>query len=142
KGKLKLYPVLVGLMVGYLHAYFWGVFDTERLQAMLAAPMINLPQKIHTDWSFDLVLLPAFLIASLASTLKSVGDLTLCQKINDADWTRTDMQSVSGGIFAGAIGTGLSGCWAGSANPPFPATSVFRSQPGPPAARSPFLAAS
>jgi len=113
KGKLKLYPVLVGLMVGYLLAYFWGVFDTERLQAMLAAPMINLPQKIHTDWSFDLVLLPAFLIASLASTLKSVGDLTLCQKINDADWTRTDMQSVSGGIFAGAIGTGLSGLLGG-----------------------------
>src|SRR5215510_10015596 len=113
KGKLKLYPVLVGRMVGYLLAYFWGVFDTERLQAMLAAPMINLPQRIHTDWSFDLVLLPAFLIASLASTLKSVGDLTLCQKINDADWTRTDMQSVSGGIFAGAIGTGLSGLLGG-----------------------------
>lgn len=113
KGKLKLYPVLVGLVVGYLLAYFWGVFDSERLQAMLAAPMINLPQKIHTDWSFDLGLLPAFLIASLASTLKSVGDLTLCQKINDADWKRTDMQSVSGGIFAGAIGTGLSGLLGG-----------------------------
>src|SRR5262245_64927078 len=80
---------------------------------MLAAPMINLPQKIHTDWSFDLVLLPAFLIASLASTLKSVGDLTLCQKLNDADWKRTDMQSVSGGIFANAIGTGLSGLMGG-----------------------------
>ncbi|MGH8469479.1 MAG: solute carrier family 23 protein [Gammaproteobacteria bacterium] len=39
--------------------------------------------------------------------------LTLCQKINDADWKRTDMQSVSGGIFAGAIGTGLSGLLGG-----------------------------
>jgi NCS2 family nucleobase:cation symporter-2 len=42
-----------------------------------------------------------------------VGDLTLCQKINDADWKRTDMQSVSGGILAGAIGTGLSGLLGG-----------------------------
>jgi len=113
KGKLKLYPVLIGLVVGYLFAYFLGVFQTERLQDMLDAPMISLPQKVHTDWSFDLALLPAFLIASLASTLKSVGDLTLCQKINDADWKRTDMQSVSGGIFANAIGTGLSGLLGG-----------------------------
>src|SRR5262245_21325292 len=80
---------------------------------MLAAPMISLPRKVQTGWSFDLALLPAFLIASLASTLKSVGDLTLCQKINDADWKRTDMQSVRGGIFAGAIGTGLSGLLGG-----------------------------
>jgi NCS2 family nucleobase:cation symporter-2 len=113
KGKLKLYPVLVGLIVGYLLAYFFGVFQTERLQEMLAAPMISLPRKAYTGWAFDFALLPAFLIASLASTLKSVGDLTLCQKINDADWKRTDMQSVGGGILAGAIGTGLSGLLGG-----------------------------
>jgi xanthine permease XanP len=113
KGILKLYPVLIGLVIGYLLAYFLGLFETERLQKMLGAPMISLPRKAQTGWSFDLALLPAFLIASLASTLKSVGDLTLCQKINDADWKRTDMQSVSGGIFAGAIGTGLSGLLGG-----------------------------
>jgi xanthine permease XanP len=113
KGQLKLYPVLVGLAVGYLLAHFFGVFQTERLQQMLAAPMISLPRKAQTGWSFDLALLPAFLIVSLASTLKCVGDLTLCQKINDADWKRTDMKSVSGGIFAGAIGTGLSGLLGG-----------------------------
>jgi xanthine permease XanP len=113
KGKLKLYPVLIGLAVGYLLAYFFGVFHIEQLQAMLAAPTISLPRKAHLGWAFDLALLPAFLIASLASTLKSVGDLTLCQKINDADWKRTDMQSVSGGIFAGAIGTGISGLLGG-----------------------------
>jgi NCS2 family nucleobase:cation symporter-2 len=113
KGKLKLYPVLVGLILGYLLAYFLGVFQTERLREMLAAPMISLPRKVDTGWFFNLAFLPAFLIASLASTLKSVGDLTLCQKINDADWKRTDMQSVSGGIFAGAIGTSLSGLFGG-----------------------------
>jgi xanthine permease XanP len=113
KGKLKLYPVLIGLVVGYLFAYFLGVFQTGRLQHMLEVPMISLPRKVHAGWFFDLSLLPAFLIASLASTMKSVGDLTLCQKINDADWKRTDMQSVSGGIFAVAIGTALSGLLGG-----------------------------
>jgi xanthine permease XanP len=113
KGKLKLYPVLIGIPVGYLLAYFLGLFQTERLQDMLASPMISLPRKAHTGWAFDFALLPAFLITSLASTLKAVGDLTLCQKINDADWTRPDMQSVSGGIFANAVGTGLSGLLGG-----------------------------
>jgi NCS2 family nucleobase:cation symporter-2 len=117
KGKLKLYPVLVGLIVGYLLAYFLGVLPAERWQEMLEAPMISLPQRAHSGWSFDfsllLVLLPAFLIASLASTLKAVGDLTLCQKINDPDWKRTDMKSVGGGISAAAIGTTLSGLLGG-----------------------------
>jgi NCS2 family nucleobase:cation symporter-2 len=113
KGKLKLYPVLIGLPVGYLLAYFLGIFQTDRLQHMLASPMVSLPRKAHTGWAFDVALLPAFLIASLASTLKAIGDLTLCQKINDAEWKRTDMQSVSGGIFANAIGTGLSGLLGG-----------------------------
>jgi NCS2 family nucleobase:cation symporter-2 len=113
KGALKLYPVLIGIALGYLLAYLLGVFQTERLQEMLTAPVMSLPRMAHTDWTFDLALLPAFLIVSLASTLKAIGDLTLCQKINDADWKRTDMQSVRGGIFANAIGTGLSGLLGG-----------------------------
>jgi NCS2 family nucleobase:cation symporter-2 len=113
KGRAKLYPVLLALPVGYVLAYVLGVFHTERLEQMLAAPMVSMPQRAVTGWSFDLALLPAFLIASLASTLKSVGDLTLCQKITDADWKRTDMRSVSGGIFAGGVGTGLSGLLGG-----------------------------
>jgi NCS2 family nucleobase:cation symporter-2 len=75
--------------------------------------MISVPRKVHMGWAFDLTLLPAFLIVSVASTLKSIGDLTLCQKINDADWKRTDMQSVSGGISANGIGTTLSGLLGG-----------------------------
>jgi NCS2 family nucleobase:cation symporter-2 len=113
KGKLKLYPVLFGLFVGYLLAYFLGVFQPDRWREIFEAPTISLPQRAHLGWSFDLALLPAFLIASVASALKSVGDLTLCQKINDADWKRTEMKSVGGGIFAGAIGTSLSGLLGG-----------------------------
>jgi NCS2 family nucleobase:cation symporter-2 len=44
-----------------------------------------------------------------------VGDLTLCQRINDEDWKRTDMNSVSGGLFANGIGTSISGLLGGVA---------------------------
>jgi len=113
KGKIKLYPLLIGLVTGCVCAHLLGVFPTARVEQALAAPMFSLPRKAVPGWSFNVDLLPAFLIASLASTLKSVGDLTLCQKINDAEWTRTDMKSVSGGMLAGAIGTGLSGLLGG-----------------------------
>jgi xanthine permease XanP len=35
--------------------------------------------------------------------LKSVGDITTCQKINDLDWKRVDMQNVRGGILADGL---------------------------------------
>jgi xanthine permease XanP len=81
KGKMKLYPLLIGLAVGCVFAHFLGEFPTERVTHALAAPMFSLPRRAPSGWAFDADLLPAFLIASLASTLKSVGDLTLCQRI-------------------------------------------------------------
>jgi len=46
----------------------------------------------------------------ICSSLKSVGDLTTCQKINDAEWKRPDMVNISKGILADALG-----CVAGGA---------------------------
>jgi NCS2 family nucleobase:cation symporter-2 len=112
EGMLRLYPVLLGLVVGYLSAYAVGLLTWPQLNVVLAAPLINLPTRAQSGWAFSLAMLPAFLIASLASTLKTVGDLTLCQKINDAEWKRADMKSVSGGVLAGSIctiGAGLLG---------------------------------
>ena len=118
---LRLYPVLLGLVVGYLSAYAVGLLTWPQLNVVLAAPLINLPTRAQSGWAFSLAMLPAFLIASLASTLKTVGDLTLCQKINDAEWKRTDMKSVSGGILAGSICTIGPDCLAEQDNQLFPA---------------------
>jgi len=41
--------------------------------------------------------------------------LTLCQKINDSDWKRTDMKSASGGLLASGLGTLFSGLSGGVA---------------------------
>jgi xanthine permease XanP len=113
EGMLRLYPVLLGLVAGYLSAYAAGLLTWPQLNVVLAAPPISLPTRGQSGWAFSLAMLPAFLIASLASTLKAVGDLTLCQKINDAEWKRTDMQSASGGILASAIGTFSAGLLGG-----------------------------
>jgi NCS2 family nucleobase:cation symporter-2 len=65
--------------------------------------------------SFSLPLLIPFLVIATAAMLKTVGDLTLCQKVNDADWKRTDLKSVSGGVLANSVGTVFSGLIGGFA---------------------------
>jgi xanthine permease XanP len=119
KGKLKLYPVLLGMLTGYLSAYAAGLLGETQLHRTMAAPLLSLPRRIEGGWLFNPALLLAFFIASLASTLKSVGDLTLCQRINDMDWKRTEMKSVSGGILAGSIGTMLAGVLGGAGQSTF-----------------------
>jgi xanthine permease XanP len=119
EGTLRLYPVLLGLVVGYLSAYALGLLTGPELDTVSAAPLIDLPARAQPGWSFSFALLPAFFIASLASTLKAVGDLSLCQKINDAEWKRTDMNSVSGGVLAGSLGTITGGLLGGAGQSTF-----------------------
>ena len=74
---------------------------------------MSLPRRAVSGFAFSASLLAPFLLASLASSLKSVGDLTLCQKINDAEWKRTEMKSVGGGLLAGSIATTSAGVLGG-----------------------------
>jgi xanthine permease XanP len=96
---------LTGLAsVSQMGCYALGLLSASEFLRFFVGSIVSLPQRPETGWSFDLALLPAFFIACLASTLKSVGDLTLCQKANDLEWKRTDLKSVSGGILAASIG--------------------------------------
>ncbi len=123
KGKLRLYPILLALLAGYTASAMLGFLSFMQARTAFAAPLVSLPTRVGGGGlGFSLALLFPFLIASLSSTLKSVGDLTLCQKINDVNWKRTDMKSVSGGVLAGAICTTLAGLGGGMGQSRFPAT--------------------
>jgi xanthine permease XanP len=120
KSKLRLYPVLLGLLVGYALALALGVLKSTQLDAMAAAPLVSFPTRVPgSGFAFHSAMLTPFLIASLSSVLKTVGDLTLCQKINDAHWKRTEMHSVAGGILAGSIGTTISALTGGTGQSTF-----------------------
>jgi NCS2 family nucleobase:cation symporter-2 len=113
KGKWRLYPILFGLGVGYLSSYLFGLLTPAELGRITAVSWISLPRFASFGWSFDLTLLLPFLIATLCSTLKDIGDLTTCQKINDSDWKRSDMKSIGRGILADSLGDILSGLIGG-----------------------------
>ena len=114
-GKLHLFPMLLGMGAGYAAAFGLGELRWGQLIAQMPSTLIRLPTRAASGLSFSLLLLPPFLIAALTATLKTVGDTTLCQKLNDADWKRSDMRSVSGGVLANGIGNAVSGLLGGIA---------------------------
>jgi xanthine permease XanP len=113
KGKLRLYPILIGMGVGYLSAFGFGILTSANLRHLASTPWISFPRFASFGWSFDLALVLPFLIATLCSSLKDIGDLTTCQKINDSEWKRSDMGSIGNGILADSVGDILSGVIGG-----------------------------
>ena len=107
--RLRLYGVLIGLGAGSICAYASGLVTDEQLRRLEQASLLALPSFPAEGWSFSGAMLVPFLVTALASSLKAVGDLTTCQKVNDAEWKRPDMKSISGGILADACGVMLSG---------------------------------
>jgi xanthine permease XanP len=113
RSKLHLFPMLIGVAAGYACAFATGEFHTSQLLAQMPPGLVSFPHRAASGLSFQFVLLPPFLIAALTASLKSVGDTTLCQKANDTGWKRTNMQSVSGGVFATGFGSAVSGLLGG-----------------------------
>jgi xanthine permease XanP len=115
KGRLRFFPILSGLLVGHIAALWMGILSWSTLRSAWAQPLVSVPHRVSGGLAFRAELLVPFLVIGIAATLKTVGDLTLCQKMNDADWKRTDMESVSGGVMANSVGTVLSGLMGGVA---------------------------
>jgi xanthine permease XanP len=112
KSKLRLYPVLIGLFVGYVASVLTRTITPVHVRQVLDVPLVGFPG-LPSALRFRVGMVLPFVIASVCSMLKSVGDLTLCEKINDSEWKRTEMKEVSGGILAGGICSALSGLLGG-----------------------------
>jgi len=113
KGKLRLYSCLIGMVSGYVLAYIFGLFTEADFHKIMHSRVIDVPYLKNLSWAFDARLLIPFIIAALCSALKTVGDLTTCQKINDVNWKRPEMKSISRGILADGLGGIIPGIFGG-----------------------------
>ena len=109
KGTLRVFCALIGMVAGYVAAAIAGDLTLADLKPVQAAPLIHLPNLSHPGWSFDRALAVPFAVAAFAACLRAMGDVTTCQKINDAEWTRPSMRSLSGGVLANGISTAAAG---------------------------------
>ncbi len=122
KGKLRFYSVICGVGAGFVCAWFLGVLTETDLQRLSAAPLLAVPDLSIIGWSFNAALIVPVVVATLSSTLKSVATITMCQKINDADWKRPDMENVSRGILADGLASVIGGAVGGMGQSVYAAT--------------------
>lgn len=113
KGTVRQYSVLVGMIAGYIAAYVVGNLTGEHLRRLSDLPLVAAPDISHIGWSFDPDLIIPFLVAVVCSSLKTIGNVTTCQKANDPDWKRLDMRTTRGGLMAEGLGTLVSGLIGG-----------------------------
>ena len=117
RGKLRLYGVLIGMVVGYVLSIAFGLLGNAQFDDLRQSPWFALPHiDGQTDISFSWSLLPAFLILSITGALKTMGNLTMAEKVNDADWKEPDMGRISGGLMADSVAVAVSGLLGGMAS--------------------------
>ena len=109
RGKLRLLCVLIGMAAGYAAAWALGRVGAAQAAQLGAAPLFALPTVSHLGWAFDPTLLLPFVVAAVAATLKVMGNVTTCQKVNDADWVRADMRSIGRGVVGDGLGSVVAG---------------------------------
>jgi NCS2 family nucleobase:cation symporter-2 len=112
-GMLRYVCVLIAMGCGTFAAVLLDAADSIASLDVAELPVVGLPVLDHIGYAFDPALLPVFLVASLASALKTVGVIATLQKINDADWVRPDQRATTAGVacdgvtmlLAGLLGT-------------------------------------
>ncbi len=113
KGKIRLFCVILGMASGYAISAAAGLFEPHEIEHLATSQWIDFPLLEHPGWSFDARLILPVVLATLCSSLKTVGDLATCQRINDSEWQRPDMSNVQRGVLADAVGCMASGVVGG-----------------------------
>jgi NCS2 family nucleobase:cation symporter-2 len=108
RGAMRIFCMLIGMTAGYVAAWAFGRLGGP--EGPLAIPAFALPGIAHGEWRFDPTLLLPFGVAAVAASLKVIGNVTACQKLDNADWVRADMKSISRGM----AGDGLAAVVAGA----------------------------
>ncbi|MDD1687688.1 solute carrier family 23 protein [Methanoregula sp.] len=113
RGQLKLFPVIVGMAVGYALCIVVGLAGADPLGRIMASPLVALPDVRYFGLSFDPILIIPFGIAGIVTFVKSVGEFSICQRINDTEWKRPDMMNIRSGLFADGIASFFGGLFGG-----------------------------
>lgn len=115
RGRLRLFSTLITLTVGYVVSVMTDLVHPQAWERVLAAPWIGWPRLTLPGFAFDATLVLPFLVLGLSSALKTSGDLTICEKISDADWKRSDMKAGSSAMLCFGLGSFLSAMFGGFA---------------------------
>lgn len=109
KGYSKLFCVLIGIIVGYVASAFVGIVDFSTIVPEGGLSILQLPRIASFGLRFDVALLAPFVVAAIATTLRTMGDVSNAQRLNDTGWVRPNFTSLTGGVAANGLASLLSG---------------------------------
>lgn len=113
RGQLQLFPVIIGMVVGYSLCIITGLAGEDPLGQIASSPLVALPDPQYFGLSFEPVLVIPFAIAAIVTFVKNIGEFSICQRINNPEWVRPDMKNIQNGLFADGVATGLGGLFGG-----------------------------
>lgn len=108
-GISRMLCALIGLLIGYSAAVLAGLLAGDSVRSISDAAWVGLPGLGHLSWSFEMSMVMPFAIAAVAAAMKAVGTIAVCQRMNDADWVRPEMRSITRGVLADGASTALAG---------------------------------
>jgi NCS2 family nucleobase:cation symporter-2 len=109
KGRLRLFCILIGMVIGYVLAGAAGLLAAEDVMVVLRQPVLALPSIGYLSWSFDASLIVPFIVTGLAAAMSTTAVVTTYQKITDADWVRPEPTSIRGGILGDGVANAAAG---------------------------------
>ncbi|MFD1953147.1 uracil permease [Paenibacillus thailandensis] len=109
RGFLKIVHILVGIVVGYIIAYFMGMVDTEAIRnaSLIGAPTVTFPS---LDWSVVLTILPVALVV----IVEHIGHLLVTSSIVGKDLSKDP--GLDRSLLSNGISTILSGFFGSTPN--------------------------
>lgn len=108
-GYTKIFCALIGIVVGYIASVAFGILDLSAVIPRQGMAILRLPEFGNIGWHFDIDMLAPFAIASIATTLRTMGDISNAQRINNNNWVRPDFGSLVSGIAANGLATTFCG---------------------------------
>ena len=111
----RRYSVLAGVVFGISASYILHISN----------PMINPPDNLawfsfppvgSFGWSFQVSLIPVFIIAGIASVLKTAACISACREINGESTDDSSLDTIGGGMLSVGLSNIISGLAGGMGN--------------------------
>ena len=109
--RLSLMALLLGIAAGLLVSAWLG--QLQGAQAIGAAAWLQLPALHMPSFQGDVGTLVAIGLIAMLTQLDTLGNVSMMDKLEDADWRRINMPAVSGGMRAHALGDFVAGMFGG-----------------------------
>mgnify|MGYP001812985351 CR=1 FL=1 len=114
RGIASVAAVLIGLIVGYILAYFLGMVSFDNVGR---AAVFALPQPFHFGFEFSIAAIIGFCLMGFISAVETVGDVSGITKGGAGREATTE--EIRGATYADGIGTFVSGLFGALPNTSF-----------------------